>query len=230
MRARRAESVAIAEEAADHHTAAVPGQELHILRELRKAAVPDEILLNVRDVEGRHLLAALGDELRDGRQCMLTGGVADNGHDEVAPLEPFHVLEGLLGCEEIRLPPRPVFLEEQLAVGRMVWPRRPPDARVAEVERIAYESVANPGNRLQVERRQRNTESPNALADRRLHRIREVAIGVCGVDVLHEVLDRLRAPVVDIAWDGLSEQKAEVLDPVARHRKKRLEEKVLEEV
>src|SRR5437868_5270478 len=133
MRASRAETIAVAEEAPDHHAATVARKELHVLGELWKATVSDEILLNVGDVQRRELLTALADVVADRRKSMLAGGVADDGDDQVAGLEALHELEGILRRQVIRLVAGSVLLEEQLAISRVIGARRTSDARVAEV-------------------------------------------------------------------------------------------------
>ena len=198
--------------------------------ELRKAAVSDEILLNIGNVQRRDFLAALGDELPDRHEGVLAGGVADDGENHVARLEALHELKCILRRQIIRLTTRTVLLEQELPIRRMVRPRRATDAGIAQIQRIAHEGIADPRHRLEVERREWNTETANALADGRLHRIDGVAVAVRAVDVVDQLLNRFRAPPIDVAREWLTEQQAQILHSITRHGEQRLEQQVLEEV
>src|SRR5204862_6451842 len=171
----RAETIAVAEEAPEHHAATVARKELHVLGELWKATVSDEILLNVGDVQRRELLTALADVVADRRKSMPAGGVADDGDEQLAGLEALHELEGILRRQVIRLVAGSVLLEEQLAISRVIGARRTSDARVAEVERIVNERITDSRHRLEVQRGEGNAKSPHTLTDRRLYGVDDVA-------------------------------------------------------
>ena len=65
----------------------VDRQRRDVPRELVEQPVLEEVLLDVRHVEGRDRRAALADVAADGAQRLRAGEVADDRHDQVALLQ-----------------------------------------------------------------------------------------------------------------------------------------------
>src|SRR5262249_46588307 len=92
------------------------GNHAEILHETRIAAVPEQVVLDIRRVERRQTFPSRLDHTCDGGQRRWTAQIADDWNDQVAVVKRLEELERFFRRKVVALPALSVGLEQQLTV------------------------------------------------------------------------------------------------------------------
>src|SRR6266540_4341253 len=175
----RGVGVAHVEHGPDEHALVVYGQLLDVFGEAVEDRAVEEVLLDVRRVEGRHRQPVLSQVIADGGQRLGPAEVSDDGYDQVL------LLHGADEVVIIRAGQEIAGLPVQVGLKRQVLERRKVTAVIARVEAESYveavlaEALVDVFQALAVAVRERELEIfLNGLLD--LRKIGRVSLIGCG--------------------------------------------------
>src|SRR5262249_9300267 len=126
--------------------------------EPRKASLAEEVELDIRRVERGERLLTRRQGPSDCRNGRWAGEIAYNRNYEIAGLKRFQELEVVLRDQEAAALARAIFLEREIAIGRVIPLRRATGTVELEAESVPDELLMKAIDRRLVGGRERNAE------------------------------------------------------------------------